>query len=83
MDARVGPACFPMVQIGLGCLQAFKTQPFQRRVLRVADAPFHLPFAIRIGHPAGQRDGLVVPQYVAVQRVDGGIVDVGDEYAFA
>jgi hypothetical protein len=67
----------------LGFLQAFEAQPFQRRVFRMTDAPFHLPLAIRVGHSAGQRDGLVVPQYVAVQRVDGGIVDVGDEHALA
>src|SRR5674476_955196 len=29
MDARVGPACFPMVQIGLRLLGAFKAQALQ------------------------------------------------------
>jgi hypothetical protein len=52
VDARVGPPRFPMVQVGLGFFEAFEAQTFQRRILGMTDAPFHLPLAIRIGDPA-------------------------------
>ena len=42
VDARVGPALFPVIQVGLGFLQAFEAQPFQRRFLGMADAALHL-----------------------------------------
>ncbi len=49
----------------------------------MADAPFHLPLAIRIADAAGQRDDIVVSEHVAVQRIDGGIVDVWFEHSLA
>jgi len=49
----------------------------------MADAPFHLPLAIRIADAAGQRDDVVVLEHVAVQRIDGGIVDVWLEHPLA
>ena len=84
VDARVGPARFPVVQVGLGFLQAFEAQPFQRRLLRMADASSP-PFPLRSGSrdAAGQSDGAVVLQHVAVQGIERGIVDVGGEHALA
>ena len=43
MDARIGPVRFPVVQVGLRLFQTFKTKSFQRSILGMADAPFHLP----------------------------------------
>ena len=43
MDARVGPACFPVVQIGLRLLRAFEAHALQRRLLRMPDAALDLP----------------------------------------
>ena len=83
MDARVGPVRFPMVQVGLRLLQAFEAHALQRGLLRMAHAALHLPFAIRVPHPAGHRDHAVVPQHVGVHGVDRGIVDVGLEHALA
>ena len=83
VDARVGPALLPVVQIGLRLLQAFEAQSFQRRFLGMADASLHLSLAIRIAHAAGQRHDAVVLEHVAIQRIDGGIVDVGLEHALA
>ena len=37
VNPRVGPALFPMVQIGLRFDQAFKALPFERRLLGMAD----------------------------------------------
>ena len=47
------------------------------------DASFHFSLAIRIGDPAGQRDDVVVPEHVAVQRVERGVIYVGSENSFA
>ena len=83
VDARVGPARFPVVQIGLGLFQALEAQSFQRRFLGVADAGFDLPFAIRISDAAGQGDHAVVGEHIAIERIERGIVDVRSEHAFA
>jgi hypothetical protein len=53
VDARVGPARFPVVQVGLGFLEAFEAESFQRRFLRMADTGLNLPFSIRIRDAAG------------------------------
>ena len=39
--------------------------------------------AIWIADAAGQRDDIVVLEHVAIQGIDGGIVDVRFEYSFA
>ena len=83
VDARVGPALFPAVQIGLRFFQALEAQPFQRRLLGVSDAGLHLALAIRIANAARQRDRAVVSEHIAIQRIQRGIVDVGCEHAFA
>src|SRR5258708_26061649 len=70
------------VEISLLYLQAFKAHPFERCSLGVADARLHFPFAIGILDPARQGCDTVVSQNIAEQRVDRGIVEVGNRYAF-
>jgi hypothetical protein len=48
MDARVGPALLPAIQIGLRFLQTLEAHSFERRFLRVADPRLHFPLAIGI-----------------------------------
>ena len=83
VNARIGPALFPAVEIGLRFLQTLEAQTLQRRFLRVANAGFDFAFAIRILNATGHGDGAVVSEYVAVERIQRGIVEVGDEYALA
>ena len=83
MDARVGPVRLPAIQIGLRLLERLEAQPLQRRLLRVADAGFDLPFAIRIADAARQGDDAVVREHVAIERIERGVVDVGRQHALA
>jgi hypothetical protein len=83
VNAGVGPALFPPVQVCLGLFQAFETQSLQGCPLGVADAGFHFPFSIRISDAARERDHAVVCEHVAVERIQRGIVDVRGEHAFA
>src|SRR5437899_3822377 len=55
MDARVGPALFPAVQIGLRFLETLKALPLERCFLRVADPGLHFSFSIWIMDPASER----------------------------
>ena len=64
-------------------LDRLEAEPFQRRLLRVADARFDFPFAIGIADAARQRDDAVMREHVAIERIDRGIVDVRREHAFA
>jgi hypothetical protein len=48
----------------------------------VADGRFHFAFAIRVADATGQRDDAVVGEDIAVERVQGGVVDVGGEDTF-
>ena len=83
MDTRVGPLSFPVIEIGLRLLQAFKAQAFQRCVLGVPDAALDFPLPIRIRDATRQRDGAIVGEQVAIQRIQGRIVDIRLEHAFA
>ena len=83
MDACIGPAFFPAVEIPLRFFQALEAHPFEWGSLRVADARFHFPFAIGILGPARQRYHAVVREHIAEQRVDRGIVDVGSRHTFS
>ena len=82
VDARVGPARLPAIEIRLRRLERLEAQAVQRRLLRVADAGFDLAFAIGIADATRQRDDAVVREHVAIERIERGIVDVGREDAF-
>src|SRR5438874_3386250 len=60
MDARVGPALFPAVQIGLRFLETLKALPLGRCFLRVADPGLHFSFSIWIMDPASERYRAIV-----------------------
>ena len=77
MDARVGPAQFPVVQVSLRLVQAFEAHAFERRFLRVSDTGLDFPFAIRILNPARHRHNAIVRQHVLKQRIERRIVNVG------
>ena len=62
-------ALLPVVQVGLRFLQALEALPFQRRLLGVADAGLDLALSIGIADAARQRDGAVVRQHIAIQRI--------------
>ena len=83
MDAGVGPARLPAVEIRLRRLERLEAQPLQRRLLRVADAGFDLALPIRIADAARQGDDAVVREDVAIERIERRVVDVGREHAFA
>ena len=52
VDARVGPAHLPAIQIRLGLVERLESESAQRRLLRVADPGFDLPFPIGIADAA-------------------------------
>ena len=81
VDARVGPARFPAIQVRLRLLERLEAESSQRCFLGVADAGFDFAFAIGIADAARQRDDAVVREHVAIQRIERGIVDVGREHA--
>ena len=83
VDARIGPARLPAIQVRLRLLERLEAESSQRRFLRVPDAGFDFPFAIGIADAARQRDDAVVREHVAIERIERGIVDVGREDAFA
>ena len=76
MDARVGPVRLPAVEIRLRGLERLEAQPFQRRLLRVADAGFDFALAIGIADAARQGDDAVMGEDVAVERIERRVVDV-------
>jgi hypothetical protein len=49
----------------------------------VAHSGFHFALAIRIVHPTWQSDGPVVHQYIAIVRIQNGIVEIGFLNSFA
>jgi len=82
VDARVGPAGFPAIQVRLCGLERLEAQALQRRLLRVADAGFDLPFAIGIADAAREGDHAIVREHIAIERIQRGVVDVRGEDAF-
>jgi len=81
VDARVGPARVPSIEIGLRFLDRLEAHPVERRLLRVADAGFDFAFAIGVADTAWERDDAVMREHIAIERIEGGIVDVGREHA--
>src|ERR1051326_3989338 len=82
VNARVGPAPLPLIQIRLSLFETFETQSLQRCLFGVADARFHFSFAIRISDATRHGDDAVVRQHIFEQWIDCGIVDVWGEDAF-
>ena len=66
VNARVGPPFFPVIEIGPRLGKRLKKLSFQRRLLGVADAAFHLSLAVRIADAAGHGYRAVVGEHVAV-----------------
>jgi hypothetical protein len=83
VDARVRPVRLPAIEVGLRRLDRLEAGPLQRRFLGVADSGFSFPFPIGIADAAGQRSHAVMGEDIAIQRIEGGIVDVGREDTFA
>src|ERR1039458_1242750 len=83
VDARVGPALFPVIEVGLGFFQTLEAQAFQWRSLRMTDARFDFAFAVGILNAAGHGQRAVVREDVARKRIESGVVNVGDEHALA
>jgi hypothetical protein len=53
------------------------------RVFGVSDAALNFSCSIWILDPAGQVDCTVMGEQVAIEGIEGGVMDVGNEYAFA
>jgi hypothetical protein len=83
VDARVGPALFPVIEVGLGFFQTLEAQAFQRCSLCMTDARFDFAFAVGILNAARHGHRAVVREHVAIKRIQRGIVNVGDEHTFA
>src|SRR5450432_405059 len=83
VDPRVRPVLFPPIEMDLGGFDRLETQAFQRRSLCVPDAGFHFPFSVRVIRPTGQGDHAIVPEDVAIQRVQRRVVPVRLEDTFA
>jgi hypothetical protein len=65
VDAGVGPALFPSIEVGLCFVDRFEAQPLERSPLRVTHSRFDLALTIRIPDPTWQSDRAVVRQDVA------------------
>ncbi len=83
MNTRIRPTLLPVIQIGLRLLKSFKAQALQRRFLRMPNTTFHFSLSIRMTDATWQRHSAVVPEHVAIQRVERGVVYVGSENSFA
>ena len=82
VDAGIGPAPLPAVEIRLSDVELLEAEAAQRRLLGVADGRLDLALADR-GRRRGTagRDDAVVGQHVAVERIERGVVDVRGEDA--
>ena len=54
VDARIGPALFPAVEVCLRVLERLETQSLERRFLRVPNGCFDLSFSIRMANATRQ-----------------------------
>ena len=81
VNARIGPPLFPAIQVGLRLFEGLETQAFQWRFLGMGNPRLDLPFSIWIRRATRQCDGAVMPQHIAVQRVQHRIVDIRRQYA--
>src|SRR5438445_8418866 len=83
VDAGIVTTSLPMVQISLRFFQALEAFSLERCFLGVSDGGLDFSFSIGIFDPARQGDHAVVGEDVAIEWIQSGIVDVGDEHAFA
>ena len=72
-----------MIEISLSLVESFEAQSLQRRLLSVTDTALHFPFPVRVADTARHRRCAVMPEHIAVERVERGIVDIGPEHALA
>ena len=82
VNARIRPVRFPTIQIGLPFLQALEAFSLERRVFGVSDAALDFSLSIWIQDPAGEGDRTIMSEHVAIEGIECGVVDVGNEYAF-
>jgi hypothetical protein len=83
MDARVGPAGIPPIEIRLRLVECLEARALEWRLLGVPDARFDFALPIRIAHAARQGDDAVMREYVAIERIQGWVVDVGRKHALS
>jgi hypothetical protein len=83
VNTCVGPALFPTIQIGLRFLQTLEVEPFEWSLLRVTDAGLDFAFPIRVPHATRQGKSTIMPQHIAVERIERGIVDIWCNDTFA
>src|SRR3984957_7406613 len=83
MDAGVGPMLFPVIEILLRRLEPLEAKPLQRRPFRVSYTALDFSFPIRMSDPARQGHCTVMPEHVAVQGIECGVVYIRGENAFA
>jgi hypothetical protein len=79
---RVSAQVVSLIEIRLAFFQTFEAFALQGS-LCVSDSGLDFAFAIGILDAAGESDCAVVRQHVAIEWIQRGIVDVGDEHAFA
>jgi hypothetical protein len=82
VDARIGPALLPAVDVGLGFGQALEAKAAHLE-LGVLDTRFDFSLTVAVAHATRQRHGAVVGEHVAIERIEIRIVDVGLEHALA
>ena len=81
VDAGVGPALLPAVEVGLGIVELLEAEAAQRGLLRVADSGLDLALSVGVADAARQGDDAVVGEHVAVERIERRVVDVRMEDA--
>src|SRR5258708_34017086 len=69
VDARVGPASFPMIEVGLCFLQTLKPLSLERRFLSMADAGFALTFSIWVSHSTGHGPHAIVGHPITIELI--------------
>ena len=82
MNASIGAASFPTIQIGLCFFQTLEAFPFERCLLGMSDGGLDFFFSIGIFNPARQSHHSVVRQHVAIEWIQSGIIEIRDEDAF-
>src|SRR5579885_1884217 len=83
MNAGVGPALLPAVQISLCVFQALEALSFEWSLLCMSDTGLDFAFPIRVLHSARKGCDTVVLQHVTVQRIERGLINVWREHALA